>query len=256
MNPQASTGHWKTRVLAEFRRDKKKTAILTVLALAAAVLVVRALLPKAPQTARAASSLLVQPRSAAPAGQAAPAAPPASKAQAAKGRKGKKPELASVDHMTREITRDIFRLNPRYFPQETAVKKPTTQPGKAGPLTPETVVQQQAQALLLESTIMSDSPVAMINGRMKRVGQEIHGFRIVKINDVSCVVSKDGIQVTLYLMGQAPKPPAQKVTSTDPADVPPGAPLAESAMDLDTPEPQESVKAADVSGKPLVRSEE
>lgn len=207
MNSASPRASWKDRLAAELRRDKKKTAILSALTVVAAVLVVRALLPRTPQTARASAvALMAQPVQA----SARPvAAVPVKPAQpAARPKKAKKTELASIDQFSREIKRDIFRLNETLFPPEKPVKpvETTTKPADApDPDAHARIIRAQASALLLESVIMSGSPVAIINGRPRQVGQTIGEFQVVKITEGGCIVSKDGVEIALVLKDQQPK---------------------------------------------------
>lgn len=205
MKPNATRGTLKERILAELRRDKKKTALMGFLAVVALFLAAKTLLSQsAPQKVRAASTLLVQPQPVSPAGMQATAAQKVKTQRPARKPRQKDPlltgELSSV------IKRDIFLLNPTYFPPEKVSKPTTTQPAPAQQApTRDKIVQAQACGLLLESVIMSGRPVAIINGQMRQVGQSIGDFDIVEIAATSCIVCKDGVQVQLNMRDQAPK---------------------------------------------------
>ncbi len=207
MKANATTGSLKDRFLAELRRDKKKTVLLGGLALVALFLGVKALLPQpTPQKAQAASSLLATPQPISASGTRAAAAQKtlSSSGSARKGRG--KGVLLSAD-LPSEIKRDLFRLNPTYFPPDKAVKPVATQPAAPTRQTParDKIVQAQAGGLLLESVIMSSRPVAIVNGQMRQVGQVIGDFDIVEIAATSCIVCKDGILVQLNMRDQTPK---------------------------------------------------
>jgi len=207
MKANATTGSLKERFLAELRRDKKKTVLLGGLAMVALFLVVKTLLPQpAPQKAKAASSLLAKPQ---PLSAGAARAAEARKAQPAvrSSRKNQgKSALLSSD-LPSEIKRDLFLLNPTYFPPDKPAKPTTTQPAAPVRQAParDKIVQAQAGGLLLESVIMSSRPVAIINGQMRQVGQRIGDFDVVEIAATSCVVCKDGILVQLNMRDQTPK---------------------------------------------------
>ncbi|HOD81714.1 MAG: hypothetical protein BWX88_04706 [Planctomycetes bacterium ADurb.Bin126] len=207
MKANATTGSLKERVLAELCRDKKKAALLGGLALVALFMVAKTLLSQpAPQKAKAANSLLTKPQ---PLSAGAARAAAAQKAQPAarSGRKSQgKSALLSGD-LPSEIKRDLFLLNPTYFPPDKAVKPTTTQPAAPTRQAParDKIVQAQAGGLLLESVIMSSRPVAIVNGQMRQVGQRIGDFDIVEIAATSCIVCKDGILVQLNMRDQTPK---------------------------------------------------
>ena len=205
MKPNATTGTLMERVLCELRRDKKKTALLSFLGVVALFLTVKSLLSgPAPQKVRA-NALLAQPQAVSPAGAQATAAQKAQVAVRASRKSRNKAPLLSGD-LSSEIKRDIFLLNPTYFPPEKTAKPTTTQPAPSQQApTRDKIVQAQAGGLLLESVIMSNRPVAIINGQMRQVGQTIGDFDIVEIAATSCIVCKDGVQVQLNMRDQAPK---------------------------------------------------
>ena len=61
----------------------------------------------------------------------------------------------------------------------------------------------QAQALSLQSTIISDVPMAIINGCVVRLGERTaSGFEVIEISACACTVMKDGVKVTLEIIGQ------------------------------------------------------
>ena len=194
----APTG-WKDRLLGELRRDKKKTALMGVLLLVAVPLGVRAVLQStggapAPVQAEAAAAAPAMPAvSAAP---AVPAAAPAAPQAGAPGGAA----LKSLQART-EVSQDIFAVKLQYFPQEqepnvAVAAVPATQAVDAN-LVRAAAVRARAKALLLQSTIISQRPQAIINGQLVGVKDTIQGFEVVEVSARSCILVQDGVRVHL-----------------------------------------------------------
>jgi len=62
-------------------------------------------------------------------------------------------------------------------------------------------IQAEAGQLVLQSTIVGSSPMAIINGHVVRAGKSIEGFRVLQVTSHACVVEKDGVKVTLRIKG-------------------------------------------------------
>ncbi len=65
------------------------------------------------------------------------------------------------------------------------------------------IVLAQAQALTLQSTIVTANPTAMINDSVLRKGDWINGFQVVEITPRTCSLVKDEITVILGMKGQS-----------------------------------------------------
>jgi hypothetical protein len=208
------------RIRAELRRDKKKAGILFVLLVTAGIVGGRLLVTHTiPAGAAGAPAGGGNAAGAAPAEQP-PWAGGGPSSAARPGREAEREEyLARVD---RTINRDLFRPRLESFPLEgmllpaslVRVADASGEPGmfqqveqwwsekqdaQRQQLERTNLVQAQAQALSLQSVMLSGSPTALINGQVLRVGDWISGFRVQAITAGSCVVAKDGVEAELHL---------------------------------------------------------
>ncbi len=191
------------RVVAELKRDKKKTVVLGVLVVLAAVvggrLLVQSLSPR--QAGAAESPLPAAVPSESPetgdvadgtAGLLDLAEPPAE----APHRPGRR------DH---EFQRDLFARRPEFYPLEQPKEEATKVVTKSEPSADEKrraaerLVRSQARSLSLQSTVVSSTPTAIVNGRVLRTGDWINGFEITEITPRGCTVRKDGVDVQLQM---------------------------------------------------------
>jgi len=184
---------WRQRVTAELKRDKKKTMILAILLLVAAIVLGRTLLTGvAPQQANAAGvDAVVQ----------VPEPPGEFVEPARQDRAAVREYINQLDH---SVDRDIFAMNRDFYPPEVPSERPellgqaetdADQQYKAQ----QQLMQAQARALLLQSTMISSRPTAIINGRVLRVGEWINGFEVVEITPRSCVVAKNDVNIILHM---------------------------------------------------------
>jgi hypothetical protein len=60
-------------------------------------------------------------------------------------------------------------------------------------------VLKQAKEMVLQSTMTSANPSAVINGRVLRLGEWLNGFQVVEISPRACKVEKRGVRVTLEM---------------------------------------------------------
>lgn len=61
-------------------------------------------------------------------------------------------------------------------------------------------VSQEAQTTLrLESVLLGESPLAIVNGRVCRVGSRLEGFTVIAIGSGSITVSRHGFEIELRL---------------------------------------------------------
>lgn len=188
------------RLKEEFLRDKRKTAVLVVVALVMlVVLAVRTLHGSAPAKAVGAQS----------AGVTAATADRSRLSAWADSIAGERiahaAAVAPRDASHSAITRDLFALKEDLFPpRQQAVPVAVLSNTKGDADKPaeksiEHVVQAQARALILQSTIVSDDPIAIINGTVLRVGDSINGFRVVSISPRGCTMKKRGVTVFLEM---------------------------------------------------------
>lgn len=183
-----------SRFTDELRRDKKRAAILGVLGLVGVVVLVR--------TVGSGDSL--------PPPAAAAVAPVVSvgnsaDASAKTARLGEDRRDKYIHQIDRKITRDLFEMDPDRFPlaAPVAVVKPAaSQPAAPAvdqaELARKAILLQSAR-LMLQSTAVGDSPSAIINDKVLRVGQSIMEFQVVEIAEGTCVVVKNDVTVRLQM---------------------------------------------------------
>jgi hypothetical protein len=192
------TSQWKRRLVAELKRDKKKTVVMLALFVVVLIVVaVRIIGNDGPTRARAAVAPTVVPSTPAPQGPSPMVnIEPMQHAEDA-------PNDDYIKRVDRTIRRDIFVPDLDQFPpQEPAAEvKPvvTTTPSVDEEETKVRGVIAQAQALVLQSTILCQDPTAVINGKVLYIGNQISGFEIVEIRARSCDVRKDGVTITLSM---------------------------------------------------------
>ena len=199
----ANVPNWKQRLMLDLNRDKRKTAILGVLVVVGVFLGMRAIVNRG-ATAGA------EPVSVASVPQAA-AAPSASRGAA--GLKATGEEIPDgvrseryVQQMGRSIKRDIFAPNTDFFPPERQVSAVTrdanalaTKPVEDERELERQAILAQARAMVLQSTMTSTTPTAVVSGRVLRVGDWINGFQVLDIAPRACTLEKKGVRVTLEM---------------------------------------------------------
>ena len=212
MNPlQTSMNGAQAWVRMNLLADKKKAALLAVLLLAGGGLLVRSMFKSSPQSVVAATT----PAQTARLG-AQQTVSQATEARVRRNDDRREEYLAKID---RTISRDLFAVSfPAFPPTEAAaaVAEPEG-PGVQGWLEQlkaqeaddaEAITQKQqhtslirgqAQALRLQSLMMTSRPTVMINGQILTAGEMIGGFRVERITPGGCVVAQDGVEVTLTL---------------------------------------------------------
>ena len=189
----------RNRVLAELRRDPKKTLILGVMLGLLAIIggweLVRRLGPSQAEAAVSSTAVGTPDRN--------PQTPEAAAQQA-----GPKADALAGTGLpapgSRKVDRDLFTPHPVYFPPHQRAKiAPKIVPTAADAATQREALRRavlaQAQSLTLQSTVVGSTPTAIVNGRVLRVGDWINGFCVVRISTHRCVVKKDQIEVILEL---------------------------------------------------------
>lgn len=177
------------RLLVELKRDKKRCAILVVLAIVAAVLFARLLLKRSSPAAATAAST-AGAASEAPTGEAL--------WQPTEGAPRRDDYFRRIDTT---ITRDIFVPPERYYPSLEITKKPQPTATESRSAQKENA-RRDASIMALESTILSSTPKAIINGQLVQVGDVIRGFRVEQIGSRSVTLERGGVRVMLEMKGE------------------------------------------------------
>lgn len=189
---------WVQRLKAALARDKKKTIILTVLVLVGVVMAARLLRTKGgPATATAETVAVVDDQ----AGDAEELA-----LSVARGLLVHESD-EYIKHIDHTITRDLFAFNQDHFtPVFTTPVETTDEPTAAPAETTsppridwQEIITRQSRDLALQSTINSDIPIVVINGRVLGFGDVIDGFKVVHIDAGQCLLEKKGIKIMLKM---------------------------------------------------------
>jgi hypothetical protein len=183
---------WKQKLVAELSRDKKKTCILATLMLLGVVVSMRLVFKTNPAAAQA--------KTHATAGAPAKTPKTASKLPVVVGVGSDARIEERIRLNDRRIDRDIFVPDVMAFPPAPKPKAPVaTGTDKTGVKSKEEIVKELAEKLTLQSTIISATPTAIINGEFLNVQGTIDGFTVTEITSGSCDVVKDGVTVRLLM---------------------------------------------------------
>ena len=63
----------------------------------------------------------------------------------------------------------------------------------------EDPIEAAARALVLQSTLCGETPLACINGVFLRPGQRVSGFVLEKVEPTRVLLGREGVKVELYL---------------------------------------------------------
>ncbi len=198
----ASENDWAKKLSQELGRDKKKTFILAALLLVGVIVGVRTLGKSGPDEASAApvmseGEMVIE--SLIPEQVGLPAT-----AESAEAARRTDDYIKAIDH---NITRDLFVFDPAGF-TPLALEQPRTDEAPTDAPVETTdwsaLINEQIARLTLQSTINSDMPLVMINGRVLGAGEMIDGFEVVEIRSGECILTKKGVEVTLKMQRQAP----------------------------------------------------
>ena len=192
--------NWKERFVAEMKADKKRAAVLGCVAVVALIVGGRLIVKNLPISKAGAALSDVQPSAV-----VVESDPMASFRDqfAAPSAKGGREVSPAVPTARREITRDIFAPKLDFYPPDQEAPAVT----KVSPVAPAIdanvlqaqSVRAQARSLVLQSTIISSRPTAIVNGQVLGVGDWINGFEVVEITARACAVAKKGIRVQLEM---------------------------------------------------------
>jgi hypothetical protein len=187
------------KLVAELTRDKKKAAVLGVLVLVGVVFTIKAFAHGGGPASAAGTPM---------AGKDSLISTPKSQNDAAdRDLKAKARRDLYIQQMDGSITRDLFLANMDLFPRKNVepvkvVPTPTTAASAPAPPSADQdrqVIQAEAQALVLQSTMVGASSIANINGKILRVGESFSGFEIVDITSHSCLVRKRNVTAVLEI---------------------------------------------------------
>lgn len=201
-----------TRFQADLARDPKKTGLMLVLVIVAAVIGVRTIGKHSTPAPAGAAVAVAPPRGLAGKAGAALADPIAA-------RKGDEQERREtyLARMDRTISRDLFKTSPELFPATGGAAQEDSADGAGswlGDMAEQLTQQQQAQrdrldqmaairvqarALNLQGTMLGSTPTALINGQPMHVGGAIRGFVITEITPNACRLTREGVAVELRM---------------------------------------------------------
>ena len=188
---------WKRRLMVELKRDTKKTALLGLLLIVAMFCVGRLIVGNTgPRNAVACPVNAVVRPSVMKMEEASP--------KVSGGLEDSAPNDRVVKPVERKFERDVFEPDWDLFPR---AKKDQSDDGEGRTglnevdeeLVKARTVLEEADNLVLQSTVQSDQPTAVINGKVLRVGDRIDGFEVVEIRPEACDVRKNGVEVTLFM---------------------------------------------------------
>jgi len=195
---------WKQRLLAELGRDKKKTVILGTLLAVALILGVRFVVRRVSSGGSGPTATAAAVTAPVAGGPSSPVVGPGMAREGAGSAVNPVPKRAGKTQDA-DITRDIFRPNPEYFPlqkrRDTPAALVNNDDGGEAARTraKEMRIQEEARALQLEGTIEGAVPVAIINGQVVSAGTRIAGFLVVEVSLRACTVEKEGVKLQLTM---------------------------------------------------------
>ncbi|MFA6133707.1 MAG: hypothetical protein WC869_06785 [Phycisphaerae bacterium] len=176
----------KNQLLDELKRDKKKALTLGVL-LCVGLVVFGKLIFKGVPSSAAAAPLVV-------------AASPAPTEPALTNSADESAVDPSRDKYLREIDttiqRDIFSAPAGLFPSGVAASVQPDNHDEAAK-----AADDQVRGMTLQSTILSASPTAIINGKVLKIGSQIGGFQVMEITSGSVTLEKADVKVVLEMKG-------------------------------------------------------
>jgi len=190
------------RLKAEFLHDKRKTSALAVSFLLMCILAFQALHKPAPSSAGAS-----QPTGEVSKPMQADGAPAGPASRASEQPEDQLPAANLTVQSGKAITRDLFAIDVDAFPPKqqaapaSVVADAAPTGGQNQDQTQERVIQAQARALVIQSTVVSDDPIAIINGRVLRIGDWVNGFQVKSITAQGCALQKGDTRVFLEMNG-------------------------------------------------------
>jgi hypothetical protein len=95
-----------------------------------------------------------------------------------------------------DIARDPFSSD-LVFPRAAPPPGPKGEPVTAPATDRSDVAAMAREKIQLKGTVLGDRPLAMMNGRVYRVGEYAEGFKIVQIETNQITVERDGSRVVV-----------------------------------------------------------
>ena len=188
----------KNQIVGELKASRKKAGLMAVLLIVAAIMGLRLMASGSgePRRARASGASRKTPS----------VEPPEDFSMMTDRRERSERASEYLKNLDRTIRRDVFEPSDVYFPVSVEPSrpvdprpKPATAPAVDQQALLARLIAEQARSLKVETVILSESPTAIINGRVVRAGDYISGFKIVEIGAKGCVVKKDEVRVNLTL---------------------------------------------------------
>ena len=186
-----------SQVKAELAHSRKKAVMLAAVLIVGACVFGRMLLNgSTPSSARAQIAL---------AGGASDAGKASDESLCPAPGKSAKPQNKLINVESRRLDRDIFAPNADFFPPvESGGPVKVLADSELGEeeldeRVQQQIIQAQAKSLLLQSTMVSDTPTALINGRVLRVGDWINGFAVTEVTPGTCTVQKGDVAIVLEM---------------------------------------------------------
>jgi hypothetical protein len=205
----AKFSDWIGRFKTALRQDKKRTTMLVVLLMIAGIVIGRLVVSyDPPARASGADKTASNADSQSSGGDTGTAPTPKS------ARKHRRIDTASID---RNITRDLFWPDTRCFPpsEQDGANNEAAHQAKLNIAQELAEAEQRkrlkqnehiksihtkAKALCLTTTMLGQSPTALINGQVLRTGDLINGFRLKSISSDCCIVVMEGVEVKLQMV--------------------------------------------------------
>ena len=104
--------------------------------------------------------------------------------------------ISVPEPLSREIAGDPFAIDPDKYPLGPGAKME----GNATIVErADEAIRKEAKALVLQSTVSGDHPMACINGVFLKVGQDIAGFVLERVQADRVILRREGVQVVLFL---------------------------------------------------------
>lgn len=198
---QDSIAQLKNRALQACRVDPKKTTLMSVLAVVLVVMIARMTLSGAHPAAALAS--LVQPNRVA----LTPKAVTTNRNAAALAR--------WLNQPAQPISRNLFATRLDFFPTDNTSVAQNSASGDFWSQLGKSIAQatdeenkrenlkesfrQQAGKLRLQSTMAGAQPRAMLNGKLVSEGNEVEGFRVIRIDTRRVVLERQGFRFELTM---------------------------------------------------------
>jgi hypothetical protein len=187
------------KLVAELMRDKKKAVILGVLLMVGIGFAIKTFGHGGPATASATPLVNAKDSLASTAKSQEDSAELDLKAKVRRDQ--------YIQQMDGSITRDIFLADLDLFPRKNVepvkvVPTSTTAASAPAPMPEDQerkVIQAEAQALVLDSTMVGGSSIASINGKILRVGESLGDFEVVDITSHGCTVRKNNVTCVLEI---------------------------------------------------------